>query len=76
MLGSINCFIKTGLRVGKTSTHYDGTTLDLVKVAVRNGAKADDVVRTEDGTRYRIVSAPHDERAGGYWAERLFRRSK
>lgn len=75
-LGSINAYVNSLVIVGRKHCHFDGTTLNLVKVAIANGAKVGDTVRANYGglspqnATYHmfIIAAPHDQRAGGYWA--------
>ena len=75
-LGSINCFVDSNAWLGEKIFNFDGTTKGLVKSAIANGAKAGDKVLANYGGQskecargYRIVSAPHDNRAGGFWVE-------
>ena len=75
-LGSINCYIDSRAWLGQKSFGFNGTTLGLVKSAIANGAKAGDKVLANYGGRlkdhareYRIIAAPHDNRADGFWIE-------
>ena len=77
--GTINGYVRSTLFIGKKSYTFDGTTLDMVKVAVAHGAKAGTIVYANFGgmlrsnaTKMRITSAPHDTRAGGFWADRIW----
>lgn len=73
LLGSINCYVTTAARIeeiGKAFT-YDSTTLDMVKKAIKNGAKAGYHVHSETGC-YIIYEAKHDHRVPGFWATRVW----
>lgn len=71
-LGSVNQFVQMRAKSINTGPFtFDGTTLDLVRVAVAKGAKVGDVIESEFG-KHTLKSAPHDQRAGGYWVDRIW----
>jgi hypothetical protein len=67
-LGSMNCYIATEVRFGAKRLVYNGTTVDLVRVLVAAGAVAGSRFTDDQGRTRQIVAAPHDPRAGGFWA--------
>lgn len=74
MLGCINARASSSAWLGKKRFEFDATTKGLVKSAIANGAKVGDKIKanyggnSKKGARdYTIVSAPHDDRAGGFW---------
>lgn len=72
MIGSIGCYSASPARLGRKAFEFNGTTLDLVRCAVRLGAKDGDKVMANFGGGFRamtIKSAPHDNRANGFWAD-------
>ena len=73
MLGSFNARIATAARIEETgqSFIYDSTTLDLVRKAQNLGAGVGDHIHSDLGC-YVLKSAPHDDRAGGLWATRVW----
>jgi hypothetical protein len=71
-LGSVNQFVQMRARSARTGDFLiDGTTLDLVRRAVAKGAKVGDVIESELG-KHTLKSAPHDDRAGGFWVDRIW----
>jgi hypothetical protein len=74
-LGNVNGFVRSTAWIGKKSFEFDGTIKGLVKSAIANGAKEGSKIEMAIGSRLRstakkmeIISAPHDDRAGGFWA--------
>ena len=67
MIGSINCRIATQAKSGRKTFVYDGTTLGLTKSALKVGIKVGATI-TASGFKYIMTSAPHDNRANGFWA--------
>lgn len=72
MIGSVNCYVLSRATAGRKTFTYDGTTLGLVKAAVRAGVKVGEKIKTDE-TLYRLAAAPHDDRAGGFWADRMWK---
>jgi hypothetical protein len=72
MIGSINCFSASPARFGRKAFVFDGTIKGLTFSAVAAGAAGGKVSANFGGgfREYEIASAPHDTRAGGYWAQR------
>ena len=73
MIGSINQYLATSARIEELGKGfiYDGTTLDMVRIAVKNGAEPGYHIHSDLGC-YIIDAAPHDDRAGGFWATRVW----
>lgn len=74
-LGNMNCFITSQANCGRKKFMYDGTTLGLTESSVANGVKVGQKVSTDPGYNYRLISAPHDSRAGGFWMEQIWKKS-
>ena len=70
-LGNINCYKPTKAQSGRKSFLFDGTTLGMTIAAVKAGIKVGSIIK-ESGYKYKLVSAPHDKRAGGYWAKQVW----
>ena len=75
-LGNVNAHARSVGWLGNKAFDFDATTLGLVKAAIANGAKTGDkVLANYSGTlrncarEMRIIAAPHDVRAGGFWVE-------
>lgn len=78
ILGNVNGFVKSNAWLGSKRFEFDGTIKGLVRSAIANGAKANAMVQanfaglTKSGARdYKIISAPHDDRANGFWADEI-----
>jgi hypothetical protein len=71
MIGTINGTYKATAKIGRKAFAYNGTTLGLVVAAIAAGAKAGTIVRDDFNNKHRIVAAPHDSRAGGFWASKV-----
>lgn len=71
MIGTINGRVATNAKLGRKAFVHDGTTLGLVIMALAIGAVAGDIVKS-DGMKFEIVPAPHDDRANGFWASRIW----
>lgn len=72
MIGNINCYLLCNARFGRKNFTFDGTIRGLVRSAYAAGARAGAVVHASFGFEMkpvRIVSAPHDDRAFGLWAD-------
>jgi len=70
MIGSIGCTSISPARFGKKRFSFNGTTKDLVISAYHAGARAGDKIEANYGggfREYRLVSAPHDDRAFYLW---------
>lgn len=74
-IGTINGFVKSIAWFNGKSFEFDGTTRGLTLSALANGAKEGTKIKANfggksiEGAREMvIVSAPHDERAKGFWA--------
>ena len=79
-LGSINARVSSAFRFDGNWGTFDGTTKDLVIQAAKLGAVAESLVQANYGglslaladvRLMRIIAAPHDDRAGGLWAEHV-----
>jgi hypothetical protein len=71
-IGSINCYSASLATFGKKQFVFDGTTLGLVKSALKEGAKAGSRIKADYGAGlqpHTVVAAPHDQRAGGFWVQ-------
>lgn len=75
MIGSINCYCASPFKFGRNRGVFDGTIKGLCIAAQQFGARAGDIVEADFGlgviSRYRIDSAPHDDRCGGLWPTRI-----
>lgn len=78
-LGNVNGFVRSSAWLGSKHFEFDGTIKGLVKSAVASGAKAGSAIQanfaglSKSGARdYRIIAAPHDNRASGFWADEIF----
>ena len=76
MIGTVNGFVQSSAWIGSKPFLFDGTVKGLVRSAVSVGAKAGTSVKanfggtTKAGARDMvIISAPHDDRAMGFWAK-------
>jgi len=71
-LGTVNGFVESQAWLDGEQFTYNGTTLGLVREALKRGATDGSLVATRimlGGERvYEIESAPHDDRANGFWA--------
>lgn len=70
MIGSIGCFIESRAKFGRKEFSFNGTTLDLVKCALRAGATVGSKIKADFGGGFRtgtLCAAPHDPRANGVW---------
>lgn len=81
MIGSMNCRIATRAKCGKVRFIYDGTITGLVNAAIAHGLKPGDIIEDDCGhkpgkcgcrDRHILISAPHDDRCGGFWADRIW----
>lgn len=72
MIGSINCFSESPARFGRKVFSFDGTVRGLTIAAVAVGAAGQKIEADFGGgpREYLVAAAPHDPRAGGYWAVR------
>jgi hypothetical protein len=69
-LGTINGVSVCNARIGRKKFTFDGTLDGLTRAATRNGAVIGTTVHADFGGYWRkmkIISAPHDRRAGGFW---------
>lgn len=70
-LGNINCYIMSQAISGEKSFSYNGTTLDLAVSARKSGVKVGQIIQS-GGYKYKLIAAPHDSRAGGYWLQQIW----
>jgi hypothetical protein len=66
MGGTINGYCTMSAKCG------NGTTKGLTRTALAIGLPVGSIIETEGGTRMQLVSAPHDDRVGGYWCDRVW----
>lgn len=76
MIGTVNGFIYSRAWLGNKQFGFDGTTRGLVQSAIKIGASDGSAIKANFGGSSKagardmtIVSAPHDGRAGGFWAQ-------
>jgi len=71
-LGTVNGYVTSKAWLDGEEFTYDGTTLGLVRSALKRGAGEGSLVATRimlGAERvYEIAAAPHDDRADGFWA--------
>lgn len=72
MIGTMNARIETQAKCGKVEFTHDGTIKGMVLSAIRVGLRVGDVIVSRDFGTHRLVSAPHDDRCNGLWADRIW----
>ena len=75
-IGILNARVKSTAWIGNKKFEFDGTVKGLVRSAVSIGATDGTKIKANFGGRLKseardimIISAPHDNRAMGFWAE-------
>lgn len=66
-IGNVNAYITTPLTFQGKRLTYDGTTKNMVQVLVTAGAVVGSTFVDDMGRKRKVVAAPHDNRAGGFW---------
>ena len=72
IIGTVNGYNASPALIGRKAFDFDGTTLGLVRSAIKNGAKIGDTVRANFGGGFKpltLYSNPMDDRCGGVWAK-------
>lgn len=71
---TVNGFVRSTAWINNKAFEFDGTTKGLTRSSIANGAKVGSVILANfagriksDARKMVIISAPHDDRAHGFW---------